>query len=89
MLNIKKNKKKNNKIVKNQEFEISQIFTQPGQRFFLGLRMNFEEQFSYVLSEELSFEVFSPLWPDVNENEKNGKIQKCKILKYIYYLEIW
>ena len=44
--------------------------------------MDFWVQICCVLSDKLSFEVFSPMWSHVNENEK--KIisnQKCKVLK--------
>ncbi len=42
----------------------------------------FLEWICYVISEEMSFEVISPMWSHANENEKKiVKSQKYKILK--------
>ncbi len=47
--------------------------------------MNFWEQIYCALSEEMSFEVLSPIWSYVNENEKNlAKIQKLKFRQPLY-----
>ncbi len=41
--------------------------------------MNFGEQIWCVLSEEMSFETFTPIWSHVRENEKKlAKIQNLK-----------
>ena len=41
--------------------------------------MNFREQIWCVVSEEMSFETFIPMWSNVNENEKKlAKIQNLK-----------
>ncbi len=41
--------------------------------------MNFREQIWCVVSEEMSFETFNPIWSHVNENEKKlAKIQNLK-----------
>ncbi len=41
--------------------------------------MHFREQIWCVVSEEMSFETFTPLWSHVNENEKKlAKIQNLK-----------
>ncbi len=42
--------------------------------------MNFREQIWCVLSEEMSFEAFTPIWSHVNENEK--KLPKIQNLKF-------
>ena len=45
--------------------------------------MNFEEKIWCVLSEEMSFETFFPIWSLVNENEiKNFPNQKFEISQY-------
>ncbi len=42
--------------------------------------MNFGEQIWCVLSEEMSFKTFTPVWPHANENEeKNGKNSQFEI----------
>ena len=42
--------------------------------------MNFAEQIWCVLSEEMSFETFTPIWSHVNEKEtKMAKILKFEI----------
>ncbi len=47
--------------------------------------MNFGEQICRVLSDKISFEVFSPIWSHVNENEKNlAKIQNLKFRQSLY-----
>ncbi len=42
--------------------------------------MNFGEQIWYILSDEMSFEAFTPIWSDVSEKEKKkmSKIQNFK-----------
>ncbi len=41
--------------------------------------MNFREQIWCVVSEEMSFETFTPIWSHVNKNEKKlAKIQNLK-----------
>ncbi len=42
--------------------------------------MNFGEEIWCVLSEEMSFVTFTPIWSRVNENEKNW--QKSKISQF-------
>ncbi len=41
--------------------------------------MDFGEQIWGVLSEQMSFEIFTPLWSHVNENEKMANIQKFQL----------
>ncbi len=54
------------------KIEISQFFIQLWQRPFLGICLNFWEQICRVLSDKM-FEVFSPKWPHVNENDKKKR----------------
>ncbi len=42
--------------------------------------MIFWEQICCALSDKMSFEVFSPIWSHVNENENN--LAKIQILKF-------
>ena len=47
--------------------------------------MNFWEQICCALSDKMSFEVFSTIWSNVNENEKNlAKIQNLKFRQSLY-----
>ena len=50
---------------------------------FVGVCVNIGEQICCVLSEEMSFEVFSPIWSHVNKNKKKivKNKKKCKILR--------
>ncbi len=41
--------------------------------------MNFREQIWCDVSEEMSFETVTPIWPHVNENEKKKKKKMAKI----------
>ena len=53
------------------KFEISPIFVQLWQRPSLEVCMNFWEWISYVISEEMSFEVFCLIWSHVNKKKRN------------------
>ncbi len=50
--------------------------------------MNFWDQICCACSEEMSFEVFSPIWSNVNENEtnlaKNPKVEISPI-----FIQLW
>ncbi len=47
--------------------------------------MNLGEQICCALSEEMSFEIFSPIWFHVNENEKKlAKIENLKFRQSLY-----
>ncbi len=69
---------------KKKKNEILPIFIQHWYGACLEVCMDFWESICYVLSEEMSFEVFSPIWSHANANEKKivkkKKIKKCKIL---------
>ena len=41
--------------------------------------MNFREQIWCVISEEMAFETFTPIWYHISENEKNWQKSKIKI----------
>ncbi len=43
--------------------------------------LDFFEWICNVISEEMSFDLFSPIWSHVNKNEKKIVKEKCKILK--------
>ncbi len=50
--------------------------------------MNLWEQIWCVLSEEMSFETFTPIWSHVNRNEKkNGKNSKFQISQF--FQQLW
>ncbi len=49
--------------------------------------MNFREQIWCVVSEEMSFETFTPIWSYVNENEKIGKNPKFEISQF--FEQLW
>ncbi len=50
--------------------------------------MNFREQIWCVVSEEMSFETFTPIWSHVNENEKKiGKNPKFEISQF--FEQLW
>ncbi len=69
------------KIRKNPKFEISPIFIQLWYRPFLEVCMIFFQRICYVLSEEMSFEGFFPMWSHVNENEKKNR-EKSKMQNF-------
>ncbi len=64
-----KKEQKRKKKAKNSKFQISRRMHDLGERV------------SFALSEEISFEIFTPIWSHVNKNEKKKKNQKLKILK--------
>ncbi len=57
---------------KSAKFQISLFFEQLWESPFPVLYMNFAEQIWCVLSEEMSFETFTPIWSPVNKNEKKS-----------------
>ena len=57
---------------KNQNLKFHLSFNNFGRDPPPGVYMNFGEQIWCVLSEEMSFQIFSPIWFHVNENKKKN-----------------
>ncbi len=64
---------------------MSQLFIHLLWRPFLGVGLNLGEQICCVVSDKISFEVSSPIWCYVNDNEEqNDKIPKFEISAILY-----
>ncbi len=74
------------KFAKIQYFKFYYSFNNFG-RLFPGASMNFGEQIWCILSEEMSFKTFTPIWSHVSEMKKKiGKNPKFQISQFFEHI---